>query len=109
MRRLFKILQETFQQRVFSKREAEYKKMKKEQEDRINQIIQSRQQERETRRKMICYIKIEEERQKKLRAEEEARQREGINHRMESLIPIPSPEYVCVMYKTIMTFFYFCI
>ncbi|CAH1441890.1 unnamed protein product [Lactuca virosa] len=72
---------ETFQQRVFSKREAEYKKMKKEQEDRINQIIQSRQQERETRRKMICYLKIEEERQKKLRAEEEARQREEAERR----------------------------
>ncbi|KAL4560593.1 hypothetical protein LXL04_032746 [Taraxacum kok-saghyz] len=72
---------EIFQQRVFSKREAEYNKMKKEQEERINQIIQSRQQERETRRKMICYLKLEEERQKKLRAEEEARQREEAERR----------------------------
>lgn len=66
-----------FQETVVSRREAEFRRLKAEREERLSQIIQSRREERERARKMIFYVKSEEERLNKLREEEEARKREG--------------------------------
>lgn len=66
-----------FQERVLSRRRSEYDRLREEREERINQIIQSRNQEREAKRKMIYFLRAEEERQKRLREEEEARKIEG--------------------------------
>ncbi|KAL2485245.1 Eukaryotic translation initiation factor 3 subunit A [Abeliophyllum distichum] len=70
-----------FQERVVSRREAEFNRLEKEREERINQIIQSRKQEREAKRKFIYYLRCEEERQTRLREEEEARKREEMERR----------------------------
>ncbi|KAM7531830.1 hypothetical protein LguiB_035240 [Lonicera macranthoides] len=82
-RRLGRMLEnkKLFQEIVVNRREAEFNRLKKEREDRTNQIIQSRKFERETRRKMIFYLKVEEERLKKLREEEEVRQRQEVERR----------------------------
>ncbi|KAF8403981.1 hypothetical protein HHK36_012091 [Tetracentron sinense] len=66
-----------FQERVISRREAEFNRLNKEREERISQLIEIRRQERETKRKMIFYLRSEEERLKKLHEEEEVRKREG--------------------------------
>ena len=71
-------LQAIFQDRIVSHREEEYNRLKKEREDRINQLAAMRKREREIKRKLLFYIKSEEERLTKLREEEEARKREGI-------------------------------
>ncbi|XP_008809196.2 eukaryotic translation initiation factor 3 subunit A-like [Phoenix dactylifera] len=65
-----------FQDRIVSCREAEYNRLKKEREDRINQLVAMRKREREIKRKLLFYIKSEEERLTKLREEEEARKHE---------------------------------
>nr|XP_029120494.1 eukaryotic translation initiation factor 3 subunit A isoform X2 [Elaeis guineensis] len=65
-----------FQDRIVSHREEEYNRLKKEREDRINQLAAMRKREREIKRKLLFYIKSEEERLTKLREEEEARKRE---------------------------------
>lgn len=70
-------MQKIFQERVLSRRRAEYDRLMEEKEERTNQIIQSRKQEREAKRKMIYFLRSEEERQKRLREEEEARKLEG--------------------------------
>ncbi|PIN18403.1 Translation initiation factor 3, subunit a (eIF-3a) [Handroanthus impetiginosus] len=82
-RRLGRMLEnkKIFQDRVLSRRRAEYDRLKEEREERINQIIQSRKQEREAKRKMIYFLRSEEERQKKLREEEEARKHEEMERR----------------------------
>jgi translation initiation factor 3 subunit A len=72
-------LQEIYQARVVSHREAEFNRLKKDREDRISRILLSRKLEREKMRKLKYYLKVEEERRQKLREEEEAREREG-NH-----------------------------
>ncbi|CAK9188598.1 unnamed protein product [Ilex paraguariensis] len=78
---IFFILQELFQERVVSRREMEFSRLKEEREERVNQIIQSRKQEREVRRKMIFNLKSEEERLEKFREAEEARKREEAERR----------------------------
>lgn len=70
-----------FQETVVSRREAEFRRLKAEREERLSQIIQSRREERERARKMIFYVKSEEERLNKLREEEEARKREEAERR----------------------------
>ncbi|CAH9069447.1 unnamed protein product [Cuscuta europaea] len=82
-RRLSRMMvnKETFQARVVSHREAEHSRMRREREERINQIIQARKQEREAKRKMIFFLKSEEERLNKLREEEEARKCEETERR----------------------------
>ncbi|KAK6943688.1 Proteasome component (PCI) domain [Dillenia turbinata] len=77
-RRLARMLENKniFQERVVARRQAEYNKLKREREERTNQLIQTRKRERELLRKMKFYLDVEEERQKKLREEEEARKRE---------------------------------
>ncbi|KAK9277106.1 hypothetical protein L1049_006645 [Liquidambar formosana] len=70
-----------FQERVMSRRQIEYNRLRMEREERINQIIMNRKQERETKRKMLFYLRSEEERLNKLREEEEARKREEAERR----------------------------
>ncbi|XP_022867322.1 eukaryotic translation initiation factor 3 subunit A-like [Olea europaea var. sylvestris] len=73
--------QNLFQERVVSRREAEFNRLEMEREERTNQIIQLRKQEREAKRKFIYYLRCEEERQIRLREEEEARKREEMERR----------------------------
>ncbi|THU67772.1 hypothetical protein C4D60_Mb05t28220 [Musa balbisiana] len=77
-RRLARMLDNKFifQQRIVNCRETEYNRLKKEREDKINQLIALRKHERETKRKMLFYLKSEEERLTRLREEEEARKHE---------------------------------
>ncbi|KAK9691948.1 hypothetical protein RND81_09G230900 [Saponaria officinalis] len=65
-----------FQERVVSRRQAEFARMRQEREEHIGQILRERKQEREAKRKMIFYLKTEEERLNKIKQEEEARERE---------------------------------
>lgn len=65
-----------FQDRIVSRRESEYSRLKKERDDRINQLISMRKREREIKRKLLFYLKSEEERLIRLREEEEARKLE---------------------------------
>ncbi|XP_038988164.1 eukaryotic translation initiation factor 3 subunit A-like [Phoenix dactylifera] len=65
-----------FRDRIVSCREAEYNRLRKEGEDRINQLVAMRKREKEIKRKLLFYIKSEEERLTKLQEEEEARKRE---------------------------------
>jgi translation initiation factor 3 subunit A len=74
---IFILLQIIFEERVKSRREAEFNQRRADREERINQIIQARKQEREALRKKIFFVRSEEERLKKLREEEEARKHEG--------------------------------
>ncbi|KAL4605144.1 hypothetical protein ACB092_09G007800 [Castanea dentata] len=67
---------EIFQERVVSRRQDEFTRLRREREEQIAQILMSRRQERENMRKMKFYLSLEEERQKKLREEEEAQKRE---------------------------------
>lgn len=60
-------------------REAEYNRLKKEREDKINQLVAMRKCEREFKRKLLFYLKSEDERLTRLREEEEARKHEGNN------------------------------
>ncbi|CDP06639.1 unnamed protein product [Coffea canephora] len=82
-RRLGRMLEnkKLFHDRVVSRREDEFNRLRKESQDRINQIIQTRKQEREIQRKMIYYLRAEEERLRRLREEEEAQQREEAERR----------------------------
>ncbi|KAG6476185.1 hypothetical protein ZIOFF_065421 [Zingiber officinale] len=67
---------EIFQQKIVIRREAEYNQLKKEREDKINQIVTMRKREREIKRKLLYYLKSEEERLTRQQEEEEARKRE---------------------------------
>ncbi|XP_062166016.1 eukaryotic translation initiation factor 3 subunit A-like [Alnus glutinosa] len=67
---------EIFQERVVSRRQEEFSRLRTEREERISQILQSRRQERERMRKLKFYLSLEEERQIKLREQEEARKLE---------------------------------
>nr|CAD1832102.1 unnamed protein product [Ananas comosus var. bracteatus] len=64
------------QEGIASRREAEFNRLKKEREDRINQLIAMRKQEREKKRKLLYFIKSENERLTKLHEEEERRKHE---------------------------------
>lgn len=70
-------LQNAFQERIVQRRETEFGRLKKERDERINQLISSRKRERETVRKLMYYLNLEEQRIERLREEEEARKREG--------------------------------
>ena len=71
------VVQEIYQERVVHRRQAEFNRLRKEKEDRISRILESRRQERERMRKFKFYLNHEEERLRKLHEEEEARRREG--------------------------------
>ncbi|EOY11582.1 hypothetical protein SCA6_003314 [Theobroma cacao] len=70
-----------FQERVMSRRQAEFDQRREEREERIQQIIQARKQERDIKRKKIFYVRSEEERIRKLHEEEEARKLEEAERR----------------------------
>ncbi|OVA13491.1 Proteasome component (PCI) domain [Macleaya cordata] len=70
-----------FQNKIVSRRESEFNRLKMEREERISQLLQFRRQEREAKRKMIFYLRSEEERQKKLQEEEAARKQEEAERR----------------------------
>ncbi|XVE63100.1 hypothetical protein DITRI_Ditri06bG0172600 [Diplodiscus trichospermus] len=70
-----------FQERVMSRRQAEFDQRRVEREERIKQIIQAQKQERDIKRKKIFYVRSEEERIRKLREEEEARKHEEAERR----------------------------
>ncbi|KAK7245252.1 hypothetical protein RIF29_40088 [Crotalaria pallida] len=76
--RLIRMLgnKEIYQEKVVSQRQAEFNRLRREREERISRILQSRRQEREKMRKLKYYLKLEEDRLEKLRAEEEARKQE---------------------------------
>lgn len=65
-----------FQNKLVGRREEEFNRLKKEREDKINQLIATRKRERDTKRKLLFYLKTEEERRDRLREEEEARKQE---------------------------------
>ncbi|CAJ2632755.1 unnamed protein product [Trifolium pratense] len=67
---------EIYQEKVVSHRQAETDRLKKEREDRISRILQSRKQEREKMRKLKYFLQVEEERRQKLREAEEAQKRQ---------------------------------
>lgn len=67
---------EIFQERVVSRRQEEFTRLRKEREERISQMLQSRRQEREKMRKLKFYLSLEEEKQRKLHEQEEARKLE---------------------------------
>lgn len=71
-------LQAAFAQRILGQREAEYKRLRQESEERIQQIHDERQRDRISRRKLLFYLRSEEDRLTRLREEEEARKREGM-------------------------------
>ncbi|KAF7818517.1 Eukaryotic translation initiation factor 3 subunit A [Senna tora] len=72
---------EIFRQRVVHRRQEEFNRLRREREERISRILQSRKQEREKLRKLKYYLKLEEERQQKLHEEEEARKHEEAERR----------------------------
>ncbi|XP_042057153.1 eukaryotic translation initiation factor 3 subunit A-like [Salvia splendens] len=82
-RRLSRILENknVFQERVVNCRKAEHYRLRKEREETISNIIQSRKEEREAKRKIIYFLQTEEERQRKAREEEEARKLEEMERR----------------------------
>ncbi|KAL9667514.1 hypothetical protein QQ045_001875 [Rhodiola kirilowii] len=65
-----------FQERVISRRQSEYNRMKAEAREQLEQVKKANKEARETRRKLLFYLQGEEERQKKAREEEEIRKRE---------------------------------
>ncbi|KAI4973602.1 hypothetical protein ZWY2020_041383 [Hordeum vulgare] len=65
-----------FQERIVQRREAEFSSLRKEREERINQLISSRKREREIVRKLMHYLNMEEQRIQRVREEEEARKHE---------------------------------
>ncbi|KAB1216327.1 Eukaryotic translation initiation factor 3 subunit A [Morella rubra] len=76
--RLVRIMsnKEIFQERVVSRRQEEFTRLRREREERISQILLSRRQEREKMRKLKYYLSLEEERLRKLHEEEEAQKHE---------------------------------
>ncbi|KAG6521844.1 hypothetical protein ZIOFF_018977 [Zingiber officinale] len=67
---------EIFQHKVVIRREAEHNQLKKERDDKINQIVTMRKRDREIKRKLLYYLKSEEDRLTRQQEEEEARKRE---------------------------------
>ncbi|KAG6518945.1 hypothetical protein ZIOFF_022431 [Zingiber officinale] len=67
---------EIFQHKVVIRRETEHNQLKKERDDKINQIVTMRKRDREIKRKLLYYLKSEEDRMTRQQEEEEARKRE---------------------------------
>ncbi|GJN37643.1 hypothetical protein PR202_gb26619 [Eleusine coracana subsp. coracana] len=63
-----------FQDRIIQRREAEFSHLKKERDERINQLISSRKRERETVRKLMYYLNMEEQRIEKIHEERKKRE-----------------------------------
>ena len=73
----FFLFQNAFQERIVQRRESEFSSIRKERDERINQLISSRKRERETVRKLMYYLNLEEQRIQRQREEDEAKKREG--------------------------------
>jgi translation initiation factor 3 subunit A len=71
------LFQNAFQERIVQRRESEFSSLRKERDERVNQLISSRKRERETVRKLMYYLNLEEQRIQRQREEEEAKKREG--------------------------------
>jgi hypothetical protein len=71
------LFQNAFQERIVQRRESEFSSLRKERDERVNQLISSRKRERETVRKLMYYLNLEEQRIQRQREEDEARKREG--------------------------------
>ncbi|KAM0014546.1 putative proteasome component (PCI) domain, eukaryotic translation initiation factor 3 subunit A [Helianthus debilis subsp. tardiflorus] len=67
-----------FEERVVSRRQAEYNRLRAEREEWLSQVLKARKEERDIKRKMLYFLRTEEERLTRLREEEEARKRQGI-------------------------------
>uniref|UniRef100_A0ACD5YW35 Uncharacterized protein n=1 Tax=Avena sativa TaxID=4498 RepID=A0ACD5YW35_AVESA len=70
-----------FQERIVQRRESEFSSLRKERDERVNQLISSRKRERETVRKLMYYLNLEEQRIQRQREEDEARKREDEERR----------------------------
>ncbi|KAI3754987.1 hypothetical protein L1987_54779 [Smallanthus sonchifolius] len=70
-----------FQERVVSRRQAEYNRMRSEREERLSQVLKARKEERDIKRKMLYFLRTEEERLTRLREEEEVRKRQEAEKR----------------------------
>ncbi|KAD4179657.1 hypothetical protein R6Q59_032001 [Mikania micrantha] len=70
-----------FQERVVTRRQAEYNRLRAEREERLSQVLKARKEEREIKRKMLYFLRTEEERLTRLREEEEARKRQEAERR----------------------------
>ncbi|VAH71008.1 unnamed protein product [Triticum turgidum subsp. durum] len=73
-----------FQERIVQRRESEFSSLRKEREERINQLLSSRKRERETVRKLMYFLNMEEQRIQREREEQEARKREARPIRQEA-------------------------
>uniref|UniRef100_A0ACD5YW24 Uncharacterized protein n=1 Tax=Avena sativa TaxID=4498 RepID=A0ACD5YW24_AVESA len=70
-----------FQERIVQRRESEFSSLRKERDERVNQLISSRKRERETVRKLMYYLNLEEQRIQRQREEDEAKKREDEERR----------------------------
>ncbi|VAH55194.1 unnamed protein product [Triticum turgidum subsp. durum] len=73
-----------FQERIVQRRESEFSSLRKEREERINQLLSSRKRERETVRKLMYFLNMEEQRIQREREEQEARKRDARPIRQEA-------------------------
>lgn len=71
------LLQVIFQERVMSRRQAEYDRLRAQSEEQVRLELQTRKQQREAKRKKLFFLSEEEKRRQRLLEEEEARRREG--------------------------------
>ncbi|XP_030459923.2 eukaryotic translation initiation factor 3 subunit A [Syzygium oleosum] len=70
-----------FQERVMSRRQAEYDRLRAQSEEQVRQELQARKQQREAKRKKLFFLSEEEKRRQRLLEEEEARRREEAERR----------------------------
>lgn len=70
-----------FQERVMSRRQAEYDRLKAQSEEQVRLELQARKQQREAKRKKLFFLTEEEKRRQRLLEEEEARRREEAERR----------------------------
>lgn len=70
-----------FQERVMSRRQAEYDRLKAQSEEQVRLELQARKQQREAKRKKLFFLTEEEKRRERLLEEEEARRREEAERR----------------------------
>ncbi|KAI3440483.1 Eukaryotic translation initiation factor 3-like protein [Psidium guajava] len=70
-----------FQERVMSRRQAEFDRLKAQSEEQVRLELRARKQQREAKRKKLFFLREEEKRRQRLLEEEEARRREEAERR----------------------------
>ncbi|KAI6692377.1 hypothetical protein NL676_020087 [Syzygium grande] len=70
-----------FQERVMSRRQAEYDRLRAQSEEQVRLELHARKQQREAKRKKLFFLSEEEKRRQRLLEEEEARRREEAERR----------------------------